>query len=357
MRRALFAQPLGSGQVECRLCPHYCRLAPGQTGLCGVRHNAGGELLTSSYGRPVLLAVEPIEKKYLFHAFPGSRTLSLGTAGCNLGCRYCINWRVSQPGAEPPRAAAVVPPAEVVRRAVAEGVRCVAFTYTEPTIFFEYAEEIALLARAAGLAVVAKSNGYMAPAVLRRMAGWLDAVNIDLKAWRDEPHRRVVGGEVGPVLENLRLAVRLGLWLEVSTLIVPGVNDAAADLEAAARFLAAELGPDTPWHLLRFYPHYEMRDRPATPAPVLQTAADSARRNGLRYVYTKELARGRMLHTACPGCGTVVLEREAYGLTASHLRDGRCPTCARPLPGVGLRPAGPATPRTIARRACDASAT
>jgi pyruvate formate lyase activating enzyme len=335
MHRAQFAQPLGMDEVECRLCAQYCRLGPGQTGLCGVRHNQAGELMTSSYGRPVMLAVEPIEKKYLFHVFPGSRTLSLGTRGCNLSCRYCINWRVSQPPAAPD-ARPIVEPETVVARALAAGVRCIAFTYTEPTIFFEYAEDIALEARREGLAVVAKSNGYMTPEVLVRMAGWLDAINIDLKAWRDQPHRRVVGGELAVVLANLRLAARLGLWLEVSTLITPGVNDDRFDLEGMAGFIADELGPDTPWHLLRFFPHFQMLDRPATSEASLHQAAAAARRAGLRHVYSKELEQGQMMHTYCSGCGTAVLERQGFELRHCLVNDGRCAVCDRALPGVGL---------------------
>src|SRR5713226_7826359 len=184
MRQALFAQALDGDNVECRLCAHYCRLKPGQTGVCQVRHNRAGKLVTSAYGRPVLLAVEPIEKKFFFHVSPGSQTLSLGTAGCNLSCKYCINWRVSQRGVDDTDA--VVAPAKVVDDALAQRVDCIAFTYTEPTIFFEYAQDIAQLARQNGLTVVAKSNGYMAPDVLQEMASWLHAINIDLKGWNSE---------------------------------------------------------------------------------------------------------------------------------------------------------------------------
>jgi pyruvate formate lyase activating enzyme len=340
LRPALFGRRLGEAEIECRLCAHSCRLAPGQTGPCGVRHNHGGELFTSAYGRPVLLALEPIEKKYLFHAFPGRTTLSLGTAGCNLTCRYCINWRVSQdPTAD---GGGEVSAAEVVARAVAGGAACIALTWTEPTLFFEYAEDIAGLARAAGLAVVAKSNGYMSPDVLRRMAGWLDAINIDLKGFDGAGHRRLVGGDVAVVLANLRLARRLGLWLEVATLVVPGHNDGPDELERIARFLADELGPDTPWHLLRFYPHYQMLGLPPTPTATLESAVECGRRAGLRFIYAKEVGRGEGLHTFCPGCGSGLLRRRAYGLLGTGLRDGACAQCGRPLPGVGLDGVGQA---------------
>lgn len=333
MRAARFAVPLGDGQVECGLCAHRCRLAPGETGLCRVRHNVGGELRTSADGKLAALALEPVEKKYLFHVRPGAQALTLGTPGCNLGCVYCINWRVSQTGAADGPA---VTAAEVVEQAQALGAGCVAFSYTEPTIFFEYAAEVAALARTAGLTVVAKSNGYMTPPVLREMAEWLDAINIDLKGWRDATHRRLVGGSVGPVLENLRLARRLGVWLEIATLVVPGVNDSAEELVAMARFIADELGPETPWHLLRFFPNYQLADTPPTSSGALERAADAGCDAGLHHVYTREVGRGRMLHTRCPHCQSIVIERRAYGLLTNHLVAGCCGSCGRAVPGVGL---------------------
>jgi pyruvate formate lyase activating enzyme len=242
---------------------------------------------------------------------------------------------VSQAGADD-FPVAEVPPREVVHQALGLGVQGVAFTYTEPAVFFEYAADIAALARQAGLLVVAKSNGYVMPEVLAEMAGWLDAVNIDLKGWRDDRHREATGVAVGPVKDNLRLARRLGLWVEVCTLLAPGAADDPADLGHLARFLAEELGPDTPWHLLRFYPTYQVLDRPATPDALLQRAVDAGRAAGLRYIYTKDLHGGRMLHTVCPGCGTAVLERRAFGLSGSRLRGGGCGCCGRQVPGVGL---------------------
>lgn len=334
MRPATFFQKRANGQVECRLCAHYCRLDPGQTGACHVRHNLAGELLTSAYGRPVMIGVEPIEKKYLFHVLPGSQTLSLGTAGCNLGCQYCINWRVSQRGstADEPE----VSPAAVVERALAEQAACIAFTYTEPTIFFEYARDIARLARPAGLAVVAKSNGYMAPAVLADMADWLDAINIDLKGWHTGAYRKVMKGDLAPVLENLKLARRLGLWVEVSTLVTPGLNADAGSLAGMAGFIVDTLGPETPWHVQRFFPNYQMLSQPAASQTQLQLAVECGQRAGLRYVYTKDLWHGRLFNTACPGCQTVVIERAGYQVVANHLREGRCSGCGHAIPGVGL---------------------
>lgn len=332
MRQALFAQTLHDGKVECRLCAHFCHLKPGQTGICRVRHNSAGKLVTSAYGRPVLLAVEPIEKKFFFHVSPGSQTLSLGTAGCNLSCKYCINWRVSQRGVD--GTDAVVAPAKVVDDALAQQVDCIAFTYTEPTIFFEYARDIAQLACQAGLTVIAKSNGYMTPGVLEEMAAWLHAINIDLKGWHSTAHQRVVRGELQPILENLRLAVHLNLWLEVSTLLVPGLSQNADDLDNIARFISNELGQDTPWHLLRFYPHYQMLDQAVTSQALLQRAVESGQRAGLHYIYCKDLNQGRMLHTYCPRCLALMIERKGYNLVSNNLQNGRCRECGYVIKGI-----------------------
>lgn len=334
---ALFWEALAGSEVVCRLCPHYCRLRPGQAGLCLVRQNEGGRLVTSAFGQPVLLGVEPMEKKYLFHVWPGSQTLSLGVRGCNMTCRYCINWRVSQAGSNGEGGVESVEarPEAVVAQAQAAAVAAIAFTYTEPTIFLEYVLAIAPLARAAGLGVVAKSNGYMGPGVLERLAPWLDGINIDLKGWQPTRHRQVTGGELAPVLDNLRLARRLGMWLEVSTLLTPGMNDSRPEVEAMARFVAGELGRDTPWHLLRFFPAYQMQDRPPTSQATLGAAVEAAQRAGLRYVYAKDLAQA-MLHTTCPGCGHVVLRRSRFGLVRYDLKEGKCGECGEMIPGVGL---------------------
>lgn len=338
MHPALFAQPLPQAGVECQLCPHYCRLQPGQTGICRVRHNIEGALWTSAYGRPVAVAIEPIEKKYFFHVLPGARTLSLGVAGCNLGCQYCINWRVSQRGVttDDPE----VTPEAIVERALAAKVAALAFTYTEPTIFFEYAQAIAHLARQAGLAVVAKSNGYMTPTVLESMAQWLTAINIDLKGWHTDRYQPTIKGQLAPVLATLKHARRLGLWLEVSTLITPGVNADPASLQAMAAFIATELGPDTPWHLQRFFPNYRMLDCRATAQTELQQAVTFGQQAGLRYLYCKELEQGAYFNTRCPACHTLLLERTGFHLNGNHLTHGGCPTCGLQLPGIGFTALG-----------------
>jgi pyruvate formate lyase activating enzyme len=334
MHPAILYERQPAGHVLCRLCPHACQLTPGQVGRCRVRHNAAGELVTSTYGRLVVAAVEPIEKKYLFHAFPGSRTLSVGSAGCSLGCRYCINWRISQRGVDDRDLD--VAPGDLVAKALAAGASCIAFTYNEPAMLIEYIIDVARLARAHGLHVVAKSNGFMTAEAVQALAPWLDAINVDLKGWSDTDHRAVTGGQPAPVLAALRAIRQLGLWLEVSTLVVPGLNISAPCLEAMAEFIAAELGRDTPWHLLRFFPSFQLLDRPAPSQDQLRRAAAAAWRSGLKHVYVKDLDQGRMLHTHCAQCGTVLLVRSGYRLSAHALVHGCCRICHQPLAGVGL---------------------
>jgi len=335
MRDAMFVKALGNGDVECFLCPHYCRLKPSQTGICQVRHNIGGKCLTSSYGRPVLMTVEPIEKKYLFHAFPGTQTLSIGTPGCNLRCQFCINWPIAQRGVADSDADVSV--SAVIAEAVARKVRCIAFTYTEPTIYIEYVLEVAQLARAAGLSVVLKSNGYMTPSALERLSTCVDAMNIDLKGWRSEGHAKITGGLLEPVLEILRMAKRLGIWVELSTLIVPGLNETSSDLVGMANFIASDLGRDTPWHLLRFYPSYRMLVQPVTSEELLERAVNAGRRVGLNFIYSKELFRGRLHHTYCTRCGIPLIERMGFSVIYNGLKDDECPQCGMNLVGIGLK--------------------
>lgn len=323
---------LNSKKIECRLCNHFCRLDLEQTGSCRVRHNIDGTLVTSSYSHPIALMVEPIEKKYLFHVLPGAKTLSLGTAGCNLHCDFCINWRISQTAEA--NSQGTLTPAQVVNRAIQEGASCIAFTYTEPTIFFEYARDIARMAHQANLVVVAKSNGYMSHNALEEMATWLDAINIDLRGWVNTNHNKITGAEVEPILDNLRLVKSLGLWLEITTLIIPGFNDGLDQLKSISTFIAKELGRDTPWHLLRFYPEYKMLYRNATSQDSLQLAANIGTAMELNYIYNKDLDQGRLLDTYCPNCESRIIERDGYNLARNATREGMCSVCGHFLSGI-----------------------
>lgn len=322
------------GTARCLLCPHACRLAPGEAGLCRVRRNVDGELISTAYGRPVLVSATPIEQRGLLHVWPGSRALALGTAGCNLRCGFCLNHRVSQAAAQ--LDAAPVAPAQIVARALAAGARAIAFTYNEPLVYLEYLIDIAKAARQAGLGLVAKSNGFWSETGAALLAPWLDAVNIDLKGWDEGRHRHLVGGPLAPVLDTLRALRRRGVWIEISTPLTPGLCDDRRSLSAIAHFIATDLGPQTPWHLLRFYPGHGMSDRLPSAVEALQHAMDIGRQQGLQHVYSPTLDAIGGMDTACAGCGQVIIRRRRGRPVDARLRSGRCPTCARQAQGLGL---------------------
>lgn len=325
-----------AGGVCCDLCPHECRLGPNEVGVCGVRRRVGDELVSDVYGRVAVARPATVESKVLYHFLPGAKTYSFAAPGCNLRCRFCQNWLVSQApkGAAPSLDGRELSPAGLVAEAVAAGCTVLACTYTEPSVFFEFAMDAARLARAAGLRVVWKTNGYLNAAPQREAADWLDAVNVDIKTARDATYRRVVGGRLRPVLEAARRYGELGVWTEVATPVIPTVNDSDGELAALGRFILHELGPDTPWHLTRFHPDYELRGLPPTSAEKLAAARQQALALGLRYVYTDAAPRGDGWNTVCRGCGAVVVERAQYGLVASRLTGAACSECGERLAGV-----------------------
>lgn len=349
MREAMFYEVEADGRVRCTLCPHLCRLAPGHRGACGVRVNQNGTLYTLVAERVVAKEVDPIEKKPLFHFLPGSTAYSVATVGCSLRCLFCQNWEISQsPKAdhglptfscgplaeEPPQRLTGEPvtPESIVAEARAAGCATVAYTYTEPTIFFELAHETAKLARAAGLKNIFVTNGFITPEPLRLIAPHLDAVNIDLKGFRDAYYKRVCGATLQPVLDAIRLYKELGVWVELTTLLIPGRNDDEAELRDLVRFIKTDVGAETPWHISRFFPAYKMGDVPATPIESLRRAEAIGREAGLRHVYLGNVQQGE--DTACPGCGRVVIRRSGLIMLENRLRDGACPDCGKPLAGV-----------------------
>jgi pyruvate formate lyase activating enzyme len=325
--------PAGDGAVACRLCAHRCLIQPGRRGVCAVRENRDGRLVTLVYGEVVAAHVDPIEKKPLYHFLPGSTALSIATPGCNFRCGFCQNWQISQ--APRSRGGGLegepFPPAAVVRAAVDAGCRSISYTYTEPTIFFEYASDTARLARDAGLLNSFVTNGYMTAEALEAIRPVLDAANVDLKAFRDETYRKVCGARLEPVLESIQRMKALGVWVEVTTLVVPGLNDGVGELEAIARFIAS-VDPDIPWHVSRFHPDYEYTGAAATPIPTLRAAAEAGRREGLRYIYVGNVP-GESEDTSCRTCGAVLIRRRGFKVLASVLEDSRCPTCGTILPG------------------------
>ncbi len=330
---AHFAETLPDRKVRCSLCAHRCVIAPGKTGVCVVRENVDGALYTQVYGQVIAEHVDPVEKKPLYHFQPGSLAYSIATPGCNFRCPWCQNWEIVH---MPPRTAAAMgshrSPSEIVQNALSAGCQSIAYTYTEPTIFFEYALETARLAHEVGIRNIFVTNGYMTLEALEAVHPFLDAANVDLKAFRRETYRRLVGARFQAVLDTLVAMKQLGVWVEVTTLVIPGVNADQAELRAAARFIAQELGPDTPWHLSRFFPAYRMAAFPPTPIDILQEAQDIGREAGLKYVYLGNTHTPS--HTRCPSCGKVLVERLGYRVQTYMNRSGICPACKIPVAGV-----------------------
>jgi pyruvate formate lyase activating enzyme len=344
MKEALLYEKLDGQRVRCNLCAHRCTIAPGRKGVCLVRENREGTLYTLVYGIPLSQAVDPIEKKPLFHFYPGSTAFSIATAGCNFRCDFCQNADISQMPRDRGQILGRQAAAEdVVRAAQRYGSQSIAYTYTEPTIFFEYSYDIARLAHAAGIASVYVTNGYMTREMLEMFQGvtsdhepWLDAANVDLKAFRDETYKKVCGARLQPVLDSLKAMKELGVWVEVTTLVVPDMNDSEAELGDIARFIAVELGAETPWHVSRFHPDYQMQDRGPTPAATLQRAYELGRDAGLRYVYVGNLPGAHLEDTLCPNCGQTVIGRWGFQVTQRRIRDGKCTNCGTAIDGVGM---------------------
>ncbi|WP_432820099.1 AmmeMemoRadiSam system radical SAM enzyme [Trichloromonas sp.] len=335
MHEAMFWEKLDDDRVRCGLCRHACIIPPGRRGICGVRENQGGKLFSLVYGRLIAENVDPIEKKPLFHYLPGSRSYSIATVGCNFRCCHCQNAEISQwlhskreiPGRH-------VAPEEVVRQALAAGCRSISYTYTEPTIFYEYAYDTAVLAHEKGLGNVFVSNGYTSTAALEKIAPVLDAVNVDLKGFTETFYREVIGATLAGVLATLRDYRRLGTWLEVTTLVIPGRNDGDEELAAIARFIADELGPQVPWHVTAFYPTYKMLDSPPTPVTTLVRARGIGLDAGLKHVYVGNIHDATGENTYCPKCGELLIERRGFRLGRLRLEKGACPVCRTPLAGV-----------------------
>ena len=343
-KEALLYEHLDGGRVRCNLCAHRCLIAEGAKGVCLVRENRGGTLYTLVYGIPLSQAVDPVEKKPLFHFYPGSTAFSIATVGCNFRCSFCQNATISQmPRDQGKIVGHQAMPEEVVRTAVRYGSRSIAYTYSEPTIFFEYSYEIARLAHEAGIASVYVTNGYMTPEMLELFRGarnghepWLHAANVDLKAFRDETYRKVCGARLQPVLDSLKKMKELGIWVEVTTLVVPGMNDSEGELCEIAQFIGEDLGPETPWHVSRFHPDYKMRDRGPTPTTTLREAYELGRAAGLHYVYVGNLPGARLEDTYCPPCGERVIGRWGFQVTDYHIQDGACFNCGAAIDGVGM---------------------
>jgi len=332
---------LDDGRVQCDLCPRACKLREGQRGVCFVRGRLQDKIVLTSYGRSSGFCVDPIEKKPLYHFLPGSSVLSFGTAGCNLACRFCQNWDISK-SKEMDTLAEAASPSDLAGTARRLGCRSVAFTYNDPVIFHEYAIDVADACHEAGIKTVAVSAGYVCPAPRAEFYSHIDAANIDLKAFSEDFYRHVCGGHLEPVKETLRfLHEETSVWFEVTTLLIPGLNDSDAELDALVSWVASELGTDIPLHFTAFHPDYRLLDRPATPLQTLRRARRLALEAGLSHVYTGNVVDRAGSSTSCSGCGRVVVERDWYAIVGYHFSEGGyCEHCGTRLPGVFEGPAG-----------------
>ncbi len=335
MKEAMFYQIEEDLHVVCQLCPHYCQLKPGQVGICGVRKNVDGKLFSLVYGKAIAVHIDPIEKKPLFHVLPGSESFSIATVGCNFHCKFCQNYDISQvkDPADIDRFSREISPEELVEMAKHNHCRSISYTYTEPTVFFEYAYDTAQLAHRQGLLNVFVTNGYINPEPLHKIHDVLDAANVDLKSFSDQFYRRMAGAKLGPVLETLKLMKKLNIFVEITTLLIPGENDSDEELTAIADFIKNDLGIDTPWHISRFYPHYRLTDHRPTPVESLNRARDIGIAHGLRYVYLGNVPGSDAENTYCFNCGKLLIERYGFQIIQNHVVAGNCRFCGAKIDG------------------------
>jgi len=333
-RRADFWTPAENTDVDCFLCSHRCHISAGKQGVCGVRENRGGVLHTLIYGRLIAENADPIEKKPLYHFLPGTLSYSIAMPGCNFRCGFCQNWQISQArGNLEQFPQAFVEPSRVVDRAVRAKCASVAYTYTEPTIYMEYALDVARLAKEAGLKNVFVTNGYESPEAVDAMRGLIAAANVDLKSFSDTFYRSQCNGRLQPVLDSIRKMHETGIHVEVTTLVVTGLNDSDEELERIASFLA-DVSPDLAWHISRFHPDYQALDNVPTPLSTLERAAEIGESKGLRFIYVGNVRSADRQHTRCPECGEIVLRRAIMALMGENVKDGACGACGAKLPIV-----------------------
>ncbi|MGD8483237.1 MAG: AmmeMemoRadiSam system radical SAM enzyme [Thioalkalispiraceae bacterium] len=362
LHEARFYEPLADDKVLCTLCPHDCHIPDGARGACGVRYNHHGRLYTLVYDKVVAREVNPIEKKPLYHFYPGSYAYSISTVGCNLRCSYCQNWHISQwpknhlPKHIPAQDNENQPPEQICPRLVdmqrtvvgeavtpkmlvdvakATGCLSLSYTFTEPTIFYELAYDTAVIAREQGLMNTFVSNGFISEAPLRELATVLDAANIDLKFFREESYRRISRARMQPILDAIQLYYELGVWLEITTLIIPGINDSNKELKQISKFIY-EIDPAIPWHVSAFYPAYQMRDRPSTSVETLRRARQIGLDTGLRYVYEGNIPGEGGENTYCYQCGSLLIDRYSFVVRENRIQNNCCPDCGVIIQGMGM---------------------
>jgi len=335
MKEAMLYHPLENGKVQCILCNHRCIISSSKRGLCGVRENQGGKLYTLVYGRAISLNVDPIEKKPIFHLFPGSTSFSVAAVGCNFRCLQCQNHEISQMprGPDGRIEGTEVPPSKILSLTKQYQCRSISYTYTEPTIYFEYAFDTARQAHQDGIKNIFVTNGYMTEEALQMIQPYLDAANVDLKSFRENFYKEICGATLQPVLENLRWMRQMGIWVEITTLIIPTLNDSDREFEEIAQFILS-LGPEVPWHISAFYPTYKMLNLPRTPASSLHRAREIGVTAGLQYVYCGNIPGEEGEDTFCPHCGQRVIERIGFRVIKNEVINGGCRHCRGRIDGI-----------------------
>ncbi len=333
-KEAMLYDPLEGGRVQCQLCNHRCIISPSKRGICGVRENREGKLYSLVFGRVVSMNVDPVEKKPLFHLFPGSSSFSIATVGCNFHCLQCQNYGISQMPADEGRIeGSIVPPSKIVSLAKQYNCQSISYTYTEPTVYFEYAYETAILASKEGIKNIFVTNGYMSEEAVKKIHPYLDAANVDLKSFQDKFYKEVCGARLNPVLENLRLMRSLGIWVEVTTLVIPTLNDTDKEFEEIAKFILS-LGEEVPWHISAFYPTYKMKNLPRTPPSTLHRAREIGIKAGLFYVYCGNIPGRGGEDTFCPVCGKKLIERIGFQVVKNDVIKGECRHCHTRIAGL-----------------------
>ncbi|TRZ96220.1 AmmeMemoRadiSam system radical SAM enzyme [bacterium] len=334
MKEALLYEKLGNNSLHCFLCSHHCKIPEEKFGFCGVRQNIEGVLYTYAYGKVITVHIDPIEKKPLYHFLPGSTSFSIATIGCNFRCAFCQNWEISQSSFRDGSilGGAELSPEAIVREALKNKCRSISYTYTEPTIFFEYALETAKLAKEKGLYNNFVTNGYMTKECLEMINPYLDAANVDLKFFKDNSYKKTCSGSLEPVLKSIRLMHESGIWVELTTLLIPGENDSEEELSGIADFISS-IDKNIPWHISRFHPDYQFTDYPATSEAALKQARDIGYKAGLKFVYAGNVY-GWGADTVCPSCKESVIKREIFHILAYNIKAGKCIYCGAPIPGL-----------------------
>ena len=336
MMEEMLYEKLPDEKVKCNLCAHRCIIQNSKKGICRVRENIGGKLYMLNYGKLIAQHVDSIEKKPLYHFYPGSTSYSIATAGCNFQCEYCQNYDISQmPFRENRIIGQNSDPEETLMQAIQHGCKSIAYTYTEPTIFYEYAFDVAQLAHDKNIKNIFVTNGFITSEALQKIAPYLDAANVDLKSFSNGFYKKICKAKLPPVLDTIKMLNQLGIWIEVTTLVIPTLNDTEQEFYSIAEFIMS-VSEDVPWHISAFYPAYKLKYLPPTPLAVLIKAREIGLKTGLNNVYLGNVTNNVTGDTRCPGCGQILIERTNFGIIKNKIQDGHCPNCGREIAGVGM---------------------